>query len=139
MKFLILVDPSSVIIPVYLLCLFYAWEKKRRFLKLNNAISQIWLIWPCPSKEPLPQGSWNLPFILVDPSLVFIPIYMYLVCLYYEKKIFKEIIHFHCMTDMAMLLHKNPCSGGHEFYNFGRPFIGHHYYTLIVCIDHAPK
>ena len=26
--------------------------------------------------------------------------------------------------------HKNPCPGGHEIYNFGRPIIGHHYYLL---------
>ena len=23
-------------------------------------------------------------------------------------------------------------SEGHEIYNFGRPFLGHHYYTLIL-------
>ena len=26
--------------------------------------------------------------------------------------------------------HKNPCPGVHEIYNFGRPFLGHHYYIL---------
>ena len=26
--------------------------------------------------------------------------------------------------------HKNPCPRGHEIYNFGRPFLGHHYYIL---------
>ena len=26
----------------------------------------------------------------------------------------------------------NPCPGGHEVYNFGRVFLGHHYYTLIL-------
>ena len=31
---------------------------------------------------------------------------------------------------MATPLHNNPCPGGHEIYNFGRPFLGHHYYTL---------
>ena len=36
--------------------------------------------------------------ILVDPSLVIITIY--LVCLEVEKKIFKEIMHFHYMTYM---------------------------------------
>ena len=25
-------------------------------------------------------------------------------------------------------LAKNPCPGGHEIYNFGRPFLGQHYY-----------
>ena len=34
------------------------------------------------------------------------------------------------MTYMAMPPHKNPCPRGHEIYNFGRPFLGHHYYIL---------
>ena len=29
---------------------------------------------------------------------------------------------------MATILRKNPCPGGHEIYNFGRPFLGLHYY-----------
>ena len=74
MKFTILVDPSLVIITLHLVCLFYAWEKRRRIKK---------------------------------------------------KK-----MHFHYMTYMAMPLHKNPCPGGHETYNFGRPFPGLHYYIL---------
>ena len=36
----------------------------------------------------------------------------------------------HCMTYMAMNQHKKPCEVGHEIYNFGRPFLGHYYYTL---------
>ena len=44
-----------------------------------------------------------------------------------EKKIFKEIIHFHYMTYMAMPLHKNPCPRSNKIYNFDRPFLGHHY------------
>ena len=31
---------------------------------------------------------------------------------------------------MATPLHKNPCPGGHDIYNFGGPFLCHHYYTL---------
>ena len=31
---------------------------------------------------------------------------------------------------MATPQHKNPYPGGHEIYNFGRPFLGHHYYLL---------
>ena len=34
------------------------------------------------------------------------------------------------MTSMATRSNKNPCPGGHEIYNFGRPFIVHHYYIL---------
>ena len=29
-----------------------------------------------------------------------------------------------------MTLHKNPCPGGHQINNFGRPFLGHHYNIL---------
>ena len=36
--------------------------------------------------------------------------------------------------------HKNPCHRGHEIYNFGITFLGHHYYTLVlVCVDHAQE
>ena len=28
-----------------------------------------------------------------------------------------------------MSLHKNPCSRSHEIYNFGKSYLGHHYYT----------
>ena len=34
------------------------------------------------------------------------------------------------MTYMATPEHKNPCPRGHEIYNFGTPFLGHHYYIL---------
>ena len=29
-------------------------------------------------------------------------------------------------------MHKNACPGGHEIYNFGRPFLGNHRY-IITC------
>ena len=44
-------------------------------------------------------------------------------CLEVEKKIFKEIMHFHSMTYIATLQHKNPCPGDHEIYKFGRPLL----------------
>ena len=34
-------------------------------------------------------------------------------------------------------LYKNPCQGGNGIYNFGRPFLGHHYYILrlsVLCL-----
>ena len=34
------------------------------------------------------------------------------------------------MTYLATPLHKNPCPGGYIIYNFGGPFLGHHYYNL---------
>ena len=39
-------------------------------------------------------------------------------------------MHFYYMTYMATPQLRNPCSKGHEIYNFGRPFLGHHYYNL---------
>ena len=38
--------------------------------------------------------------------------------------------HCHYMTYTATSKHKNPCSGGHEIYNFDRPFLGHHFSIL---------
>ena len=35
-------------------------------------------------------------------------------------------------------LHKNSCPRGHESYNFGRPFLGHHFYILSLsdsCLE----
>ena len=49
-------------------------------------------------------------------------------CLGVEKTIFKEIMQFHKLFYMITPLHKNPCPRGHDIYNFGRPFLGHHYY-----------
>ena len=34
------------------------------------------------------------------------------------------------MTYMVTSLHNNPCPGGHKIYNFGGPFLCHHYYIL---------
>ena len=51
-------------------------------------------------------------------------------CLGVEKTIFEEIMYFHYLTYMATPQRKNPCRGGHEIYNFGRPFLGHYYYIL---------
>ena len=37
-------------------------------------------------------------------------------------------IHYHDLYGDAFA--KNPCPGGHEIYNFGRPFLGHHMYNV---------
>ena len=47
-----------------------------------------------------------------------------------EKKILNEIMHFQFMNYMTTPQPRKPCPGGHEIYNFGRPFLGHHYDTL---------
>ena len=47
-------------------------------------------------------------------------------CILMEKK----ITHIHYNDLYPMPQHKNPYPGGHEIYNFGRPFLGHHYYIF---------
>ena len=49
----------------------------------------------------------------------------YSLCLGVEKNIFQEIMYFH-WTYMA-----TPQPWGHKIYNFGRPFLGHHYFILV--------
>ena len=44
-------------------------------------------------------------------------------------------MHFHSMTYMATPEHKNSCPRGHEIYNFGRPFLGHHLTNKIPFLD----
>ena len=69
--------------------------------------------------------------ICENPSLVIIT--LNLICLIHapeRKRRREEILHFHYMTYMVTPQHKNPYSGGHEFYYLGRPFLVHHYYTL---------
>ena len=44
-------------------------------------------------------------------------------------------MHFYSMTYMATPQHKNPCPRGHEIYNFGRPFVCHHFYILVFQIN----
>ena len=46
-------------------------------------------------------------------------------CLVVDKKIYKEIMHFHYITYMTTPHHKSPCPGG-------RPFLGHHFYTPVL-------
>ena len=41
-------------------------------------------------------------------------------------------MHFPYMKYMATPYHKDPCPRVHEIYNFGRTFLGHHYYILIL-------
>ena len=41
-------------------------------------------------------------------------------------------MQFRYITYIATPLHKNLCHREHEIYNFGRPFLGHHYYTLYM-------
>ena len=36
---------------------------------------------------------------------------------------------------MATPQHKNHCLGGHEIYNFGRSFLGHHYNIHVLNLS----
>ena len=63
-------------------------------------------------------------------------------CLGEEKKIFKEIMHFYYMTYNGHALAQEPLPRGHKIYNFGRPFLSHHYYTLSlsdICLGVEKK
>ena len=40
------------------------------------------------------------------------------------------MMHFHYMTCFATPEHKNHCPGSHETFDFGKPYLGHYYYTL---------
>ena len=52
-----------------------------------------------------------------------------------EDDFYKEIMYFHHVTYMDTPQHDNPFPGSHEVcYNFGRPFLGiHYYYSQFVC------
>ena len=46
------------------------------------------------------------------------------------------------MTYITTTQHKNPCPKANEIKNFGRPFLGHHYYILILselCLGEEMK
>ena len=89
-------------------------------------------------KNPCPSGHDIYSF-----GRTFLGHHYYIVsssdlCQGVEKRILKEIIHFHYMTYMAMPQHKTPWSGVQEIYNFGRPFLGHYYCILSLpdlCLE----
>ena len=60
-------------------------------------------------------------------------------CLGEEKNMFKEIMHFQYITYKDTPQHMNPCPGGFEIYNFGRPFPLVIITIQLVCIDHATE
>ena len=49
MKFIILVDPSMVIITIPSICLIYSWVKRKKILKEIYCIFTTIFIWPRPS------------------------------------------------------------------------------------------
>ena len=71
MKFTVFVEPSLVIITIYLVCLIYAWEEKKHCIST---------IWRRPNTRSPSPGVMKFT-IWLDLSLVII--IMYLVCLIY--------------------------------------------------------
>ena len=127
MKYIILVDHFLVIVTIYLICLIHVPVQKRRGEEILHfhymAMPQHKI--PCPVGHEIyivgrPFFRHHCNYILSLSDL----------CLGVEKKIFKEIMHFHYMNYMATPQHKKPYPRGHEIYNFGRPFLVHHCYTL---------
>ena len=82
------------------------------------------------TSEPLPRGheiyNFGRPFLGHHYYIISLSD----LCLGAEKKIFKEIMHFHYMTYKATPSIRTPAPGVMKFTIFGRPFLGHHYYTL---------
>ena len=84
------------------------------------------------AEEPLP-GHREFT-ISVDFSVVIITICS--VCLTYaqeqKRKVFKEVMYFHYLPFLATPQHRNTCPRGHEINNFGRPFLCHRLYMLLL-------
>ena len=58
------------------------------------------------------------------------------------KEDFKRNNAFSLYGFYGHALAKNPCPKGHEIYNFGRPFLGHHNYILnlsMLCLEIEKK
>ena len=51
-------------------------------------------------------------------------------CLDVEKKVFIRNKAFSPHSLYVRILVQEYLNGGHEIYNFGRPFLGHHYYKI---------
>ena len=84
-------------------------------------------------KTPSPVGMTSI--IKVYPSLVIITLYLVCLVLVVEKKIVKEIIHFHYITYMAASKHMNHCPRGHWICNWNRIFISNHYNILFYFLS----
>ena len=133
MKFIILVVSSLVIITVYLVSLICAWEQ-RIISKRNNAFSLHDIYGHTLAQELLAPGLT----ILLEPSLFINILSLSDLCPSVEKKIFKEVMHFHYMTYMATPQHKNPCPEVMKFTNLEEPSLD--IITLyLVCLNHAQE
>ena len=73
--------------------------------------------------------------ILVNPPYPSLLYTLSDLCLGVEKKIFKEIMHFHYMAYVSMPKHKNPCPRGKFFTILVNPSFN--YYIYSVCLINA--
>ena len=74
--------------------------------------------------------------ILVNPPYPSLLYTLSDLCLGVEKKIFKEIMHFHYMAYVSMPKHKNPCPRGKFFFTIlVNPSFN--YYIYSVCLINA--
>ena len=116
---------QTCILNLSVLCL---GEEKKIFKEIMSFYYKTYMDTPL-YKNPFPVGNeiynFGRRFLRHHNYILSLSV----LCLGVEKKIFQEIIYFHYMTYMATPLHKNPSPGGHEIYNFGRPFLVHNYYT----------
>ena len=99
MRFTIFADPSSVIIAVYVICLIHALVKTKK-KRINIAFSPYG---HTPAHEALPWGHeiYNFGSLFFSHHNYFLSSSD--LCLGVEKKVLKEIMHFHYMTYMATL------------------------------------
>ena len=83
------------------------------------------------AQKPLSRVIWNLQIWKTLPWSSLHVLSLSESCPRVEK-ISEETMHFHYMTNMTTSYFKNPCPGGHQIYNFGRLFLGHHYYISSI-------
>ena len=117
MKFTILADPSLVIIALHVICLNHVLVKTRR----GEEILRVHDMTTPQHKTPCIEGDSIYNFCRLFPDHHYYTLSLSDLCLSEEKKILKEIMHFHYITHMATLLHKNPCPGVMKYSIFVDP------------------
>ena len=123
MKLTILTDFSLVIIALYLICLTHALVKTRR----GEELLHIHYMTTPHHKNPCP-GAWNLPFLCHH---YYNSLFVWSMPEWREDDSLKNNAFLLCdLFGHALAQESLPCPGGHEIYNFGGPFLGHHYYNL---------
>ena len=110
-----------IILYMYIISLSEIYsEGYRRSLKNAVCMTNIWIH---PSIRTIALGVMNF-MILVDHSLVILS--MPDLCSGVEEGTFREMMHFHYLTNMTRPYHKH--HEGHEIYKCCGPFLGNYYY-----------